>query len=62
MTTQDTTEYTIDATGKRLGKVATEAATLLNGKNSPDFAKHILAPVKVIITRNEAEKDNAATH
>ena len=42
-------EYTIDATGKRLGKVATEAATYLMGKNSPDFAKHIVADVKVRI-------------
>ena len=43
------TEYTIDAAGKRLGKVATEAATLLMGKNQPDFAKHILTDVHVKI-------------
>jgi len=40
-------EYTIDAAGKRLGVVATEAATYLLGKDMPDFAKHMAAPVKV---------------
>ncbi len=51
MTTETkTTEYTVDAKGKRLGKLATEIATLLNGKNKPDFAKHIVAPVKVTVT------------
>ncbi len=43
------TEYTIDATGKRLGKVATEAASLLQGKNRADFARHTAAPVLVKI-------------
>lgn len=42
-------EYTIDAAGKRLGKVATEAATYLMGKDKADFAKHIAAPVTVTI-------------
>ena len=48
-TTQTKREYTIDATGKRLGKVATEAASYLLGKDQPDFAKHIAAPVTVTI-------------
>ena len=47
--TQETREYTIDATGKRLGNIATEAATYLLGKDQPDFAKHVAAPVKVTI-------------
>lgn len=42
--------YTIDATGKRLGKVATEAANYLMGKNSPDFVKHLAPEVEVTIT------------
>lgn len=42
-------EYTIDATGKRLGRVATEAATVLLGKNSPSFAKNVAADVLVKI-------------
>lgn len=50
MTTEtNTREYTIDATGKRLGKVATEAATYLQGKDMPDFANNVLAPVTVTI-------------
>ena len=47
-TTNET--YTIDATGKRLGKVATEAATVLQGKNKADFVRHIKSEVKVEIT------------
>jgi len=42
-------EYTIDATGKRLGRMATEVATILLGKNEPDFAKNVVAPVSVKI-------------
>lgn len=42
--------YTIDATGKRLGKVATEAAAALIGKNNPAFARHIMEDVRVEIT------------
>lgn len=43
-------EYTIDAKGKRLGKVATEAAHVLLGKDEPDFAKNVVAQVTVKIT------------
>ena len=42
-------EYIIDAKGKRLGRVATEAASVLLGKNSPDFTKNLVAPVTVKI-------------
>lgn len=42
--------HTIDAAGKRLGKVATEAASVLLGKNNPAFAKHIMEDVSVQIT------------
>lgn len=41
--------YTIDAAGKRLGKVATEAATVLMGKNKADFAKHEMSDVVVTV-------------
>jgi large subunit ribosomal protein L13 len=51
MTTEATTRnYEINAKGKRLGKVATEAAAVLMGKTSPRFAKHITEDVKVTIT------------
>lgn len=50
MAAETTTKtYEIDATGKRLGRVATEAATVLLGKNSPDFERHIAADVHVKI-------------
>lgn len=43
-------EYTIDATGQRLGDVATTAARYLLGKDSSDFARNTVAPVQVTIT------------
>lgn len=49
-TETNNTNYTIDASGKRLGKVATEAATVLMGKNTADFAKHIKSDVVVEIS------------
>ncbi len=32
--------YVIDASGKRLGRVAVKAANLLRGKHKPEFAPH----------------------
>ena len=49
-------EYTIDATDKRLGRVATEAASVLLGKNTTHFAKNIVEPVTVKIV-NAAKLD-----
>lgn len=49
-TNTTTREYTIDATGKRLGKIATLAASYLNDKNEPDFARNTVALVSVTIT------------
>lgn len=49
-------EYTIDATGKRLGKVATEAANYLIGKNLPTFTKNI-APEVVVKIENASKLD-----
>jgi len=43
------TEYIIDAKGKRLGRVATEAASVLLGKNSTSFMKNEVVPVTVKI-------------
>ncbi len=39
--------YTLDATGKRVGRLATEVAVLLMGKNRTDFAKNKIPDVKV---------------
>lgn len=43
------TTYTIDAKGKKLGRVATQAASLLRGKNRADFVKHKSPDVRVLI-------------
>lgn len=48
-TSTDIREHTIDATDKRLGRVASEAAHVLLGKDTPAFAKHVVAPVRVHI-------------
>ncbi len=42
-------KYTIDAENKRIGRVATEAAVFLMGKNKSDFAKNITPNIKVEI-------------
>lgn len=43
-------KYSIDAQGKKLGRVASEAASVLMGKNSPSFAKNKVAETKVEIS------------
>lgn len=43
-------EHTIDAKGKKLGRIASEAAVLLMGKNDPNFQKNQVANNKVTIT------------
>ncbi len=53
-------EYTIDASGKRLGRVATEAAAVLRGKNTPDFTPNELA--NVIVTIENASKLDIPEH
>lgn len=43
-------KHTIDAQGKKLGRVASEVAKLLNGKNSVDFARNTAPKVSVEVT------------
>lgn len=43
-------KHTLDATGKRIGRVATEVAVLLMGKNRTDFVKNKIPDVKVEVT------------
>jgi len=45
--------HTIDASGKVLGKVATEAASLLMGKHKPIFTRHLDSGDFVVITNAE---------
>jgi large subunit ribosomal protein L13 len=63
MTTQ---MITIDAAGKRIGRVASEAASHLLGKKVPTFARNEVADVKVTIintakayidTKKKADKE-----
>ena len=44
-----TTEHTLTATNKKLGRFATEVATILMGKDTPAFAKNVVADVKVVV-------------
>lgn len=46
--------HTIDAEGKSLGRVASEAATLLMGKNTAAFERHV--PSKSTVTILNASK------
>jgi large subunit ribosomal protein L13 len=43
-------EHTIDAKGKKLGRIASQAASLLMGKNLASFSRHKAPAVKVTIT------------
>ncbi len=42
-------EHKIDATGKSLGRVASQAAVLLMGKNKADYQRHVMPKSKVLI-------------
>lgn len=56
--------YVIDADGKPMGRVAVLAATILRGKNKPEFTPHvdcgdhviIINAEKVVLTGNKLEK------
>ena len=43
-------EYTVDASGRTLGRVASDAASALLGKKSAKFVKNKVLPVQVRIT------------
>ena len=42
-------KYTIDAQNKKIGRIASQAASYLMGKNSTSFAKNVVAENKVEI-------------
>ena len=46
----ETIRYTVDAKGRPLGRVASEAASALLGKKSPHFVRNLVLPVEVTIT------------
>ncbi len=41
--------HTIDASGKKLGRIATQAATILMGKHTASFTKHLPGDASVTI-------------
>lgn len=49
-------EYTIDASGRTLGRVASEAAQALLGKKSPQYVKNFVLPVHVTIANASSLK------
>ena len=47
-------QYTIDAKGTRLGRLASEVAKLLNGKDSPSYTRNIEAQNSVHVINASA--------
>jgi len=50
------TTHTIDAQGKKLGRISSEAAKILMGKNSVEYTSNVVADVEVRIV-NVAKAD-----
>jgi large subunit ribosomal protein L13 len=48
--TTGNTKFTIDATGKTLGRLASEVAAILLAKNSASFAKNFATKAKVAVS------------
>ncbi len=49
-------KYTLDAQGKKIGRVASEAAKLLMGKNTPEYARNIAPDIDVeIVNASKAD-------
>lgn len=61
---QDRKWYLVDATGKTLGRLATQIATILRGKHKPYWAPHqdcgdfvvVINAEKIRVTGNKAEQ------
>jgi large subunit ribosomal protein L13 len=49
-------EYRIDANKKSLGRVASEAAVFLRGKNNPDFVPNRVPDIKLIVANIDSVK------
>ncbi len=49
-------EYNFDAKDKKLGRLASEIAVVLMGKNDPNFAPNVVAKVKVLV-ENASQMD-----
>lgn len=53
-------KHTIDAQGKKLGRIASQAASILLGKNSASFAKNVVADNEIEIV-NAGKLDISAS-
>ncbi len=68
--TAEKKEYTIDAAGKRLGRLATEVASILIGKNKTDLVRYKIPEVsvkiinagKLDIPEKKAKQENYQTY
>lgn len=49
-------KFTIDAEGRPLGRIASEVASILIGKNSPNFVKNLAPDVSVEIINSSKMK------
>jgi len=49
MTEVQTTQHTVNVAGKKLGRVASDIAMKLMGKDTPHYAPHIVADVLVTV-------------
>jgi large subunit ribosomal protein L13 len=47
-------KYTVDAKGKSLGRLATEIAMILRGKNTPDFTPNVKPSNKVEVVNADS--------
>lgn len=62
--------YVVDAEGKVLGRLATEIATILRGKNKPDYTPYldmgdsvvVINAEKIALTGNKAEDKEYFSH
>lgn len=62
--------YVVDATGKTLGRLATQVATVLRGKNKPTYTPHVdcgdyvivVNADKVVLTWNKLEDKKYYNH
>lgn len=54
-----TTTYTIDAAGKKLGRIASDAASALAGKKTPTYRRGAMNGVAVVI-KNASQLDLGA--
>ncbi len=53
-------EYIIDAKGKKLGRLATEIAHILQGKHSPEYRPNSVAKVRILVKNcRELKVDSA---